>query len=75
MRLSGGGVRGQSTLNFGCVKFQMPDRNPRRDLEKAVEYPRIRLKNKGDRGGTLGWSVDKKRRGKDRAPGTSNVEK
>lgn len=69
------GVRGQSTLNFGCVKVQIPDGNPRRDLEKADEYPRIRLKNKGGRGGTSGWSVDKKRRGKARAPGTSNVEK
>lgn len=37
----GVGVRGKNTMNlFGLVRFQMPNRNPKRGIKKAVKYTR-----------------------------------
>ena len=68
----GVGVRGKNTMNlFGLVRFQMPNRNPKRDIKKAVKYTRRRLENKGYTWylNLVGCSVDKKTGGKDRARG------
>lgn len=56
----GVGLRGKNTGVSGLVNFQMPNRNPKGDIKKAVKYMRSRLENKGHTWylSLVDWSVD-----------------